>query len=630
MAKAERLIFKELHARDPEHAKVLEWLRNAETSTPETEYREDSLEDYQFYAGDQDDVDALAKLEEENRPNPVFNEVKPKVDMLVGLAAQTKHEPNLLPVGTEDEPLTELVQGTLKHFHKKLKVADKEIDCFDHTVQSGRSLLHFHIDSSNPFRPEIKATRFAGNNFYLDPEGNEYDLEDHRFIFLEKYFTEEEIKVYWPDVDISQIENFGKRFGTDFTFFNEASEKYRIVECWYKKFVNVVYFVNPLTGKEEYLSPGEFKKFVIAVQEGIEDPETGEVIFQSEGGVSGVNSVVREIWYMIFTADIKLAGGKSPYRWKFFPSIFYGAYKDTDKNNWFGAIRAMKDPQQAHNTMYRQLTHLIQTLPKGMMIHETGSVLNIEEYEESSSKPNFHLEVAKGQIEKVKFEKQPAISPVYQYLIAAFGQSIKNASGIQDSMMAISEGTREAGITRRMKLETGIAVLFRLYDNFRKSRLRASELLLSLIQQYVTTETVIRIEGEKGAQLVQINSQMNKQNEGFNDISAAEFDLVVDESVENATLRLAIAQILTEFSHNNPGTIPPDVILDYTDMPYTVKMRVKAFFEAMQKQEQENKDREFELKEKEIVAKVGIARESNESKENVAKKKEKEGGKENG
>ena len=33
-------------------------------------------------------------------------------------------------------------------------------------------------------------------------------------------------------------------------------------------------------------------------------------------------------------------------------------------------------------------------------------------------------------------------------------------------------------------------------------------------------------------------------------------------------------------------------------------MRVKAFFEAMQKQEQENKDREFELREKEIAAKA--------------------------
>ena len=610
MPKAERVKFRDTKSIDSEHAKVLEWLQNAENSTPETEYREGSLEDYKYYAGDQDSDEVLTKLEEQNRPNPVFNEIKPKIDMLVGLAAQTKHEPNLLPVGLEDEPLAEIAQNALKHFHKRIKVSDKEVDCFDHTVQSGRSLLHFYIDVSNPFKPQIKAKRFAGNNFYLDPEGTEYDLSDHRFLFLEKYLTEEEIKVFWPGIDINQVANFGSRYGTDFEFFNEASEKYRIVECWYKKYVNVIYFVNPMTGKEEYLEPKAFAKFSAALEEGIKDPETDEIVYQADGPTAGVKSIVQEIWYMIFTADIKLEGGKSPLRWKEFPSVLFAAYKDTNKNNYFSAVRPMKDPQEAHNTMYRQLLHLIQTLPKGMLLHEIGAILNIDEYEEKSSSPTYHMEIAKGMLDKVKFEKQPTISPVYQYLIGAFGQSIKNAAGIQDSMMAVSEGAREVGITRRMKLETGIAVLFRLYDNYRKSRLRVSELLLSLIQQYVTEETLIRIEGPEGAQLSSINSQMNPQSEGFNDISSAEFDLVVDESVENATMRLTIAQILTEFSHNNPGSIPPDLVLDYTDMPYTAKQKVKAFHKAVQEQEQANIDREFDLKEKEIDGKIAMAKES--------------------
>jgi hypothetical protein len=29
-----------------------------------------------------------------------------------------------------------------------------------------------------------------------------------------------------------------------------------------------------------------------------------------------------------------------------------------------------------------------------------------------------------------------------------------------------------------------------------------------------------------------------------------------------------------EYSHNNPGAIPPDIILDYLDVPYSVKQRV--------------------------------------------------------
>ena len=590
---------------DTELGKLLDWLRKAESATSETMHREISVEDYRFYAGDQDTAAQIAELEEKKRPTSTFNEIKPKIDMLIGMAAQTKHDPVVLPVGSEDKRLAELMQNTLKFYHKKLKIADKEIDCFDHTVKSGRSLLHFHIDASNPFAPEIKATRFPGDKFFLDPDGIEYDLSDHRRIFLEKWMTKDDITTFWPGVDISEIEEFGKGGTETLSFFNEGNELYRIIECWYRKWVKVKYFVNPITKKPEYLSPRDFKKFVIAIQEGIKDPN-GEIVFQDKGGLEGIDSFVEEIHYMIFSGTKKLSGGKSPYRGlnklKMFPCILFGAYEDTDNNNWFSPIKLMKDPQKSLNTMRRQLVHLLQTLPKGLLMHEVGAIPNIEEYEERSSDPTYHLEVAAGKIDRIKFEKQPTISNVYQVLDMTFSQGMKDASGIQDSMMAMSEGTREPGITRRLKQETGITVLYTLYHNFQKSRIQVSRTLLSLMQQYVTVEQVIRIQGPEGAQLIEINSQMNPQSEGFNDISTGEFDIVVDETVESATSRLAVAQVLTDFSHNNPGMIPPDIILDYAEIPYTAQMRVKEFHAAMQKLEQDNKEREFELREKEIAA----------------------------
>ena len=71
--------------------------------------------------------------------------------------------------------------------------------------------------------------------------------------------------------------------------------------------------------------------------------------------------------YMIFSDIFELEAGPSPYRWKGFPAAFFGAYKDEDNNRWFGAVTGMKDPQIAINTMRRQLSHLLQTLPKGIL-----------------------------------------------------------------------------------------------------------------------------------------------------------------------------------------------------------------------------------------------------------------------
>ena len=72
---------------------------------------------------------------------PVFNEVKPKIDMLVGMAAQSPTTAEAIPVGTEDDALAELINGTLLHYQRKLGITRKQNKCFEHVCKGGRSLL---------------------------------------------------------------------------------------------------------------------------------------------------------------------------------------------------------------------------------------------------------------------------------------------------------------------------------------------------------------------------------------------------------------------------------------------------------------------------------------------------------
>ena len=588
-------------AKDKDLDMLIEWLRDTENSTPELTYREVSIEDYKFYAGDQDTTEVKQALEDAGRPCTVYNEVKPKIDMLVGMAAQTKHETTVIPVGVEDEPLVELMGGVFKHFQRKLKIKRKELECFDHTAKGGRSLLYFFIDKSNPFKPVIKSSRIEGRNFWVDPDCQEYDLSDARFLFIDKWITEEEIKDVWPDFNTSTAQQHRGSAEYEPTFFDEAKDKYRIVEGWYYKLKKVVYFLNPMTNKEEFLEPAEYTKFVKALAEGIDIGAEEPFVYTEE--LVHQRSFKKQYYYMIFSGEQKLEGGASTHNWEGIPAVFYGAYKEYDTNSWFGAVKNMKDPQRTLNTNRRQLIHLLQNLPKGLLVHEVGAILNIDEYEEKSSNPNFHLEIAKGQLDKVKFIEQPRISPIYNLFDAVCVQSIKDTSGAQDSLMGIQTASREPGITVRARQETGIAVLYVLFDNFRESRFNTGKLMLSLIQQYVTEPTAIRIEGEKGARLLEVNSQLNPQVEGFNDISAGEFDFVVSETAETMTIRAATAQMLVDFSQNQPGIIPPDILLDYVDLPYTAKMRVREHWEMVQNQQKEQVDREYELKLKELELK---------------------------
>lgn len=568
--------------------KLLKWLGDCERSLSETRFRTESSEDYAMYAGEQDPPDVKEALALLNRPVSVYNEIKPKVDMLVGLAAQARNEMTVVPVGIEDEPLAELLQGVVKFFGKKTSIQRKLLECFEHGIKSGRSFLHFYVDRSNPLEPQIKIKRLDSYAVWLDPECMEYDLSDARYVFIEKWMTEEDIKTYWPGFDIGLASQMPGAQEMP-AFFNENNEKFRIVECWYRKKINVIWFTNPMTGKTESLEPKEFKKFQEIMVNG-----KPEINLPPQKPVEGYPAVIDKVHYAIFCGGNWLEGGQSPYRFNDFPLVFFGAYKNVDENRWFGVVNMMKDPQRALNTMRRQLSHLLQTLPKGILMHEAGAILNIEEYEQRSSDPTFHLEVAAGKMDRVQFIQQPAISPIYQVLDSIYSQSMKDASGIQDTLMGVQTSSREPGITVAKRQETGLAVLYTLYDNFSETRLKAGKLLLSFIQQYITMPMVVRIEGPSGMQLAQINSQMNPQSTGFNDISSGDFDVVLDETIETKTSRQSIAQILSEYSHNNPGLIPPDIILDYSDVPYSVKQRVRANWEAQQKAQQEQV--EFERK----------------------------------
>jgi hypothetical protein len=167
---------------------------------------------------------------------------------------------------------------------------------------------------------------------------------------------------------------------------------------------------------------------------------------------------------------------------------------------------------------------------------------------------------------------------------------MKDSSGIRDDLMGAYTSSREPGVTVSLRKESNLAVLFILFNNYRESRLLGNRKLLYLIQQYSSEKELIRINGETGAELLEINSQMNPQLEGWNDISAGEFDLEMEETVETTTYRTAIAEMLTDLNHQNPNSIPLDIIMEYMNLPFTVKRRIQEFWEAQRQQEQENID----------------------------------------
>jgi hypothetical protein len=570
-----------------------EWLRDDENSVPEQGWRTCATEDYNMYAGKQDSAEVLRKLAFLKRPSTVFNEIKPKIDRVIGLGDQVRQVPEALPVGFEDEPLAELTNGALKHFRRTQGLSDKEMECYEHIIKGGRSFMYFHINKENPFKPQVAVKRFHGRDVVVDPDSVEYDLSDARRIHLFKWFHEDDIKIYWPQfkeaISLFSRESAGMALPS---YFDVATKKYRIVETWYKKLEPAYWFINPITGRQEYLKKRMFQRFSKQLSDGLTLAD-GQVFQQSE--LEYAETRMPFYYVSLHSGGILLGNTSSPHRYRGFPVTQYGAYKDDDENRWFSLITVMKDPQKSLNTMRRQLSHLLQTSPKGLLVHEQGAIVNEEDYALKSSEPNFRLEIAKGKMEKWRFSDQPTISNIYAELDAVYQQSMKDTSGVTDGLMGVQTFSREPAEAAHMRQMASLSVLYLPLTNFRKSRVHGTKIFHSLIQQYMSYEQMIRVEGMNGAQLVQINSQINPQVEGFNDMSVGEYDIAIDEQAENVTMRKGIAEMLMEFARNSPGTIPPDLIFEYTDAPYSVKQQIREYNEARLQEEREFKEMELQI-----------------------------------
>jgi hypothetical protein len=564
--------------------KVTDWLKQSEGSEAESQWLTESEEDYSYYAGDQDSQEVLIKLADAKRPALVYNEIKPKVDVVIGLAGQNRQLPSAFPVEHNDEALVELANGVIKFFRRESGFADNEMVCFEHTVKSGRSLLHFHVDDENPYEPHIKTRFVHGRNFKLDPRSVNYDMSDARFLFIDFWYDADEIKAKYPNFDPNLVSQLQAANASAPTFYNAVENTYRITECWYKETAEVYWIINPMSKQPEKVFPADFKKLQQQLAVGIPLPNGETIVDVNFDGIKKFATVYK---YVIFSNYTILEQGISKHRWEGFPAVLFGGYKHDLENRWFGLISMMKDPQKGVNTMRRQMQHLLQTSPKGILIHEVGAILDIEAYESKSAEPNYHMEVSSGALDKVRFTEQPTISPVYGQLLDKDQEFMKNVSGVQNDTLGIQTYSREPGITTQLRQGQNIAILYLLLDNFKKSRLHATKLLFSFIQQYISYERIIRIEGENGQQLMQINSQSNPQAPGFNDISIGKYDFFVEEGIETVNSRNSLAQMLIDLSHNSPGAVPPDLIVEYSGAPFSVVQKLKQYSAAMQQASQQ-------------------------------------------
>lgn len=180
---------------------------------------------------------------------------------------------------------------------------------------------------------------------------------------------------------------------------------------------------------------------------------------------------------------------------------------------------------------------------------------------------------------------------------------------------------RESKESIAMKLRQQELVTTLFIDNLRRWKRDLMRKVTWYIKKYDTEKQIIRTEGgnltPEMVQLLQQNGiyspSVNQRGVGYLSLNQpdnpeswlndAEVDITITESELSETARQARFDEVRRFAELSPGSITPDIFLEFSDMDYSVKERIKQNWEKQQQQQQamqeqqqanENEDRKIE------------------------------------
>jgi hypothetical protein len=247
---------------------------------------------------------------------------------------------------------------------------------------------------------------------------------------------------------------------------------------------------------------------------------------------------------------------------------------DAKTRQWYGLIRAMRDPQLWANKFMSQIMQIMNATAKGGILAEADAFDDQREAEETYAMPEGITWMSPGALSggKPKIMPKPGQGDpsAYVNLLTYAVSSITAVTGINLELLG-QQDQQQPGIVEHMRKQAGMTVLATLFDALRGFLKIIGRKRLYYIQTRVADGTMVRVAGVEYAQVVQVTK----------DKTTGTYDVVVDDAPTSPNVKEAnwaiMQPMLTLFKDQlsaNPELLL--LALEYSPLP-------SAFVEAMKK-----------------------------------------------
>jgi hypothetical protein len=588
-------------------------------------------EDWHVYLGNQwAFVPERVRLQKEGRPELSINICKKNIDVIEGMQRQNKRDLKAFPMEGGDEAGSDVYTQMFRWVMRNNGGLDAVSMAFKDALVCGVGFIHPYICyEEDVINGEIRVIREDPFKILFDPHMTMPDLSDCYNILRHSYIQKNKAIMLWPDreKDLKKLEGSAEMQVTNFHEYH-GSEKnmLNVIERWHKEKEKGEFLFNRADGIVRPVPDRYDRNDYVERMVGI-----GYELFEADLTVIRLQIVAEK--------DMLIYDGPSPFTKRNYPFIPVFCYYEPTCPQWEwrmqGMVRSIKDLQVEKNKRRSQLMNMVLSMPQAGFYKRRDANIDVNQLKEPGIKivDVDDLDADLREMNNVNVG-QPLIT------LEQLHDSDINRVSLNPDMLGMVGGQQggsaasAAGVSLRLRQQQGMASMQGVFDNLNKSMRMLGKNLMCLIDEFYDITKVARICGDniQGVkQLKKVQEQIEAvsmqqpqtEEEGITmqqqlqdlqnmagQISAkieafweefeykmgfAAYDCTVDEINSSPTHRADILAQLSDWIHQG-YPVPPDIILEYTDLSPTAKEMWQNYLQQQQQMQAEQAQAEIDSK----------------------------------
>ena len=486
-------------------------------------WRSEAEEDFEFAAGWQWDSADIAALRSAKRPYVSIDRVGRNINAVCGLEINNRQRATTYPRETGDIEEAEIPSAALAFVADETDAEDEESSAFRDMLIAGLGWTATemnYLDYEDGMPAEVKVSPAEMN---WDPYAKRSNLRDARWIRRALTMPIEEARRLCPEADDVTLhagwadvfeEGFGDHPDRDSRTYENNSEaqtttRKRVVllEFQWKEVEDFYTVVDQQTGR----------------QHDVHEMLGRRIEENSRGRFQAVKRQRYAYWRALVGTTV-LKKSRMETQRDFTYQAMTGFWDETRKQ-WFGLVRAMKDPQRVANNLYSHSLSMFKHGVKSGFIYEKGSIKDIRSFERDQAKVGANLRVEDGSLQGGRVQPiSPTPPPAHAHELLNMSMSqVQEATGIPLEMVATATGNGPAqtAMLEAGRRKAGMNLLAPFFAAKKMHKKRQSKLVLRYVVAFMNDGRLMRIVEEGQTRYVPLFLE---------DPDISQYDIVVDES----------------------------------------------------------------------------------------------------